>query len=107
MYLWIYLKPLIDQYIQVMKLHNCELEIQIENGLKIMPVTGKIEYFSMKISTKKLGTNVVSHKILYLFVTYFNDLPDAPGLLDPNIFADDNSSFHSEVSITACETISN
>ena len=70
MYLWIYLKPLIDQYIQVMKLHNCELEIQIENGLKIMPVTGKIEYFSMKISTKKLGTNVVSHKSLYLSLSY-------------------------------------
>ena len=70
MYLWIYLKPLIDQYIQVMKLHNCELEIQIENGLKIMPVTGKIEYFSMKISTKKLGTNMVSHKILYWSLSY-------------------------------------
>lgn len=56
----------VAHYILVMDYTIVELETPICNGLKIISVTGKIEYFSIKISTKKLGINVVSHKALYL-----------------------------------------
>ena len=62
----------------------------------------------MKVSTKKLGINAVSHKVLYLaFSNLLRASIRASGQSDRNMFADDTSKFHSEVSITRYERISN
>ena len=98
----------VAHYIPLWNYTIVELDIQIYNGLKIMSVTGKIEYVSMKIFTKKLGINAVSHKALYLALSnLLRTSIRASGLLDPNTFADGTNSFHSEVSITTCERFSN
>lgn len=98
----------VAHYIPLWNYTIVELDIQIYNGLKIMSVTGKIEYFSMKIFTKKLGINAVSHKALYLALSnLLRTSIRASGQSDRNMFADDTSRFHSEVSVTRYERISN
>ena len=95
-----------------MKLHNCEIRDTNRKWYENYASNRKNRTFLHENIHKeirnKCGFPQDSILVPILFVTCVNDLPDAPGLLlDPNIFADDNSSFHSEVSITACETTSN